>query len=100
MKIEREKATNSKEFKPVTLTITIESKEELLNLYHRIYISDEHIKKLIKKNNSGFDSTYSFYYADDMEELWNELSGVISNKKDLGEITDVDEDDEEEDDDN
>lgn len=86
MKIERDKPKETKEFKPVTLIITIESKEELLNLYHRTYINDSDIKNIIYKDKGYFDSSFNFYNADDATDLWCELSSIVQEKINSGEI--------------
>ena len=46
-----------KKFNPITLTITIETREELLDMYARNSFSNDDVVELIKDGDYGFNSS-------------------------------------------
>ena len=59
MKVEE----STKGFKPFNMVITVESAEELCNLWHRFNIADDDVKELASK-------TCPFYDINHGESLW------------------------------
>ena len=89
MKIERSKSTEAKKFKPVTLIITIESKEELYNLYQRLSVCDANISDDLTDRDEQTIFCYGmpFYESEAVNmNLWNTLSSIIDEKQALGEV--------------
>ena len=61
----------AKEFKPIKLTITIETEEELCSLWHRLNASDQKVLKV-----SG--SHYLKHGVITSYELWEKLENLVN----------------------
>jgi hypothetical protein len=62
-------------FKPITLTITIESEEELCNLWHRMNAQIDLFNGDAKRY---YNSDYLKHKVSrDLQNLWDELDGLI-----------------------
>lgn len=86
MKIEREKVVGA--FNPVTLKITIETKEELYSLYQRLIPTGNDIELNLKKPDTIFDKNEKFFNVGnlDLDSFNEEICSILSEKQELGEI--------------
>jgi hypothetical protein len=69
MKVEVE--DQAKEFKPIKLTITIETEAELCSLWHRLNAAND-----VVENHSGESLKHG---VSDDYELWNTLEELVNN---------------------
>ena len=60
-----------KTFEPVTIQVTIESEEELLNLYHRLNISTMAVRKVANKGAKLTDD----------HRLFHIINNIVDNKE-------------------
>ena len=72
--IEQEK----KEFRPIELKITIESKEELMELWHRFNLGKADVTDRYKEKNR-LSNVYNFPSRDKFYSLWRELDSFLGN---------------------
>lgn len=101
MKLEREqqKVVEKKVFKPIRLILTIESEEELKELWHRFNIPTKTIKKAIEQEARDFP--VSFPEMDSTYRVWEKIHnlctehGLCSNGYIVSQMESDDEDEEE-----
>lgn len=72
MKIKTEKA--SKTFEPVIMTITFESKEELIAMWHRMNLSTDSFEKVKKVYSHPFDSNVDNLFT---TGVWRECNKAL-----------------------
>lgn len=70
MKVEVKKTET---FKPIKLTVTIESEQEFCNLYHRINAASNII------NEAANELVYQASYQSSVD-LWNTLNNLLNNE--------------------
>ena len=69
------------EFKPINVTITIESLAELANFWHRFNFNEDEIKPLATENDNVLNIDGEFKEPIGLYEIWNDLDDLLEERR-------------------
>lgn len=69
------------EFKPITVTITIESLAELANFWHRFNFDEYELKQLADDYEEHLDIVDEFKDPNGLHGLWDDIDSLLEQRR-------------------